>query len=96
MANYIMLGKFTQQGLESITDSPKRRARAREVAESLGGSVKQAYLTMGQYDLVVVAEAPTDEAIAQIVLQVGMAGNISFQTLRAFDENETDKLLGSL
>ena len=51
---------------------------------------------MGQYDLVVVAEAPSDEAVAKIVLAVVTQGNISFQTLRAFDEAETDELLGSL
>ena len=96
MAKYILLGNFTQQGIQAVKDSPKRRAMARDLAKSAGGDITQAYLTMGQYDLVVVAEAPSDEAVAKIVLAVVTQGNISFQTLRAFNEAETDELLGSL
>jgi uncharacterized protein with GYD domain len=95
MATYIILGKFTQQGMSTIKDAPKRRARAREIAKSLSGEIKNVYMTMGRYDLVVVAELPDDEALAKLALQVGMQGNLSTQTLRAFDEAETDKLLES-
>lgn len=95
MATYFILGKFTQQGISTIKDAPKRRARAREIAKSLGGEIKNVYTTMGQYDLIVVAELPSDEALAKLALQVGMQGNLSTQTLRAFDEGETDKLLES-
>lgn len=96
MSTYIVLGKFTHQGIQTIKDSPKRRAMARELAKSLGGEIRQAYVTMGQYDLVVVAELPNDEAAAKLAFQVGMQGNLSTQTLPAFDEAETDKLIGSL
>ena len=96
MANYVILGKYTKQGIETVKDSSKRRAKARELAKSIGGEIKQVYVTMGQFDLVVVAEAPNDEAAAKLALLVGMQGNLSTQTLRAFDEAETDKLIKSL
>lgn len=96
MATYIMLAKFTEQGIKTIKDSSKRRAAARDMAKSLGADIKQIYLTMGPYDLVVVAEAPDDEAVAKLMLQVGVQGNLSTQTLRAFDEAATDALLSAL
>ncbi|HXW80884.1 MAG TPA: GYD domain-containing protein [Acidimicrobiales bacterium] len=96
MAKYIILGKFTQQGIQTIKDAPKRRAKAIELASALGGEIKDVYVTMGQYDLVVVLDAPNDEAVAKLILQVGMQGNLSTQTLRAFDEAETDRLVASL
>ena len=96
MAKYIMLGKFTQQGIQTIKDAPKRRAKAIELAGALGGEIQDVYVTMGQYDLVVVLDAPNDEAEAKLILQVGMQGNLSTQTLRAFDEAETDRLVASL
>jgi len=96
MSSYIVLGKFTQQGIQTIKDAPKRRAMASELAKALGGKIQHVYMTMGQYDLVIVIEAPNDEAVAQLALQVGMLGNLSTQTLRAFDEAETDKLVASL
>ncbi|HMK63231.1 MAG TPA: GYD domain-containing protein [Acidimicrobiales bacterium] len=96
MATYVVLGKFTQQGIQTIKDAPQRRAKAQELARALGGEVKHVYMTMGQYDLVIVAEAPNDEAVATLALRVGMQGNLSTQTLRAFDEEATDRLVGSL
>jgi uncharacterized protein with GYD domain len=96
MAKYVILCSFTQQGISTITESPKRRAAARKVAKSLGGSIDQVYLTIGQYDLVVIADLPDDEAVAKMLLRIGSQGNISTQTLRAFDEKAQDKLIASL
>jgi uncharacterized protein with GYD domain len=95
MATYIMLGKWTQQGAQGAAEGPKRRQAAKEAARSAGGEIKQVYLTMGQYDIVAIVEAPNDEAVAKIMLKVGSMGALSTQTIRAFDEAETDRLLSS-
>lgn len=96
MANYVILGKFTQQGIQTVKDSAKRRAKARELAASLGASITQAYATMGRYDLVILAQAPDDEAALKLAVQVGMQGNITTETMRAFDESEFDDALASI
>lgn len=96
MGSYIVLAKFTEQGVRGVKDSSKRRAAARELLASVGGEIKQAYLTMGKYDLVIVAEAPSDEVMATFMLKMAAIGNLSTQTLRAFDEAATDELTASL
>lgn len=96
MATYLVLAKFTQQGIQSVKDSPKRRAAAKEAAKSLGAEIKQVFLTMGPYDVVIVAEAPNDEVIATLTLKMGALGNLTTLTLPAFDEATTDRLIGSL
>jgi uncharacterized protein with GYD domain len=96
MASYVVLAKWTQQGIQGVSEAPERRAAAREVAKSLGATIKQAYMTMGDYDLVIIIEAPDDETVAKLALRVGGNGNISTNTLRAFDEAETDAILASL
>ncbi|HVB01898.1 MAG TPA: GYD domain-containing protein [Acidimicrobiales bacterium] len=96
MVTYIMLAKFTEQGIKTVKESSKRRAAARDIAKSMGGSIQEIYLTMGPYDIVAIAEAPDDEAAAKLMLQIGMQGNLSTQTLRAFDESATDALLLTL
>ena len=96
MATYISLGKWTQQGVQGAAEGPKRRQAAKEAARLFGGEIKQVYVTMGQYDIVVILEAPDDEAVAKILLKVGSFGNLSTQTFRAFDETETDRLLSSI
>ncbi len=96
MATYIMLGKWTPQGSQGVSEGLRRREAAKEVAKSFGGEIKKIYVTMGQYDIVVVLEAPNDATMAKIALKVGSFGNVSTQTLRAFDEGETDLLLASI
>ncbi len=96
MPTYVLLSRFTQQGLERIEDSPARLEAARKTLEGLGGKLKQFYLTTGQYDSVVVIEAPDDEAAAKFSITTGALGNVRFETLRAFDEDEYRKLVRGL
>jgi uncharacterized protein with GYD domain len=96
MATYIVLGKWTQQALQGLKEGPRRREAAKEVAKSLGGEVKHSYVTMGQYDIVLIVEAPDDEAMAKMALKVASSGNLSTQTLRAFSEAEVDRLFASI
>jgi uncharacterized protein with GYD domain len=96
MAKYIVLLKFTQKGIESIKDGPARLDVAKNLFRSMGSEIKEYYLTMGQYDAVVIAEAPDDEAISKLLLQVGSLGNVSTETLRAFTEADYRRMIASL
>jgi uncharacterized protein with GYD domain len=51
---------------------------------------------MGQYDYVVVAEAPDDETMARIALAVAGQGNVRTQTIRAFDRSEMMSIVDGL
>jgi uncharacterized protein with GYD domain len=62
----------------------------------MGGKVKDAYLVMGEYDLVVVTEVPNDETAAKMALGTAMQGNVRTMTMRAFGREEMDKIVGSL
>jgi uncharacterized protein with GYD domain len=57
MATYIILGNYTDQGVGKIKDSPKRLDAARDSAKSLGVTLKDFYLCMGDHDFVVIAAA---------------------------------------
>ncbi len=96
MATYISLLRFTQQGIEKIKESPARLDRAKAAAKAAGGEIKAFYLTMGQYDLVVTTEAPSDEAHAAFILALASAGNVRTESLRAFTEEEYRKIIAAL
>jgi uncharacterized protein with GYD domain len=96
MPTYVVLARMTQQGVATAKDIPKRRAAAREAAEKLGITFREGMLTMGKYDVVFILDAPDDATLAKFVLQIGMQGNLSTQTLRAFSDQEADAILGSL
>jgi uncharacterized protein with GYD domain len=96
MAAYIMLTNWTEQGIRNVKDSPSRLDAARQLCKKHGAEMKQVFMTMGAYDLVVVVEAPGDDAVAKIALALGAAGNIRTTTLKAFNEAEYRQLVGSL
>jgi uncharacterized protein with GYD domain len=93
MANYVMLLKFTDQGIRNVKDTTKRAAAFSEAASKMGAKINNILWTLGQYDLVAMAEAPNDETIAALALTVGKLGNVSIQTLRGFTSSEVDGIL---
>jgi uncharacterized protein with GYD domain len=96
MPTYVSLIQFTQQGISTIKESPKRVDAARKAFEQAGGKLKDFYLLMGEYDIVIVSEAPNDEAAAKISLSLGAKGNVRTRTSRAFSEAEYRKLIEGL
>ncbi len=96
MATYIMLAHYTDQGIRTIKDAPKRAAAFRQLCEKMGARVKDAYRTMGSYDLALVVEAPDDATMNALLFSVGTAGNIRTETLRAFTEQETNQALAKM
>ncbi|HVS60660.1 MAG TPA: GYD domain-containing protein [Gemmatimonadaceae bacterium] len=96
MPTYISMLRYTQQGISSAKNAPARIDAAKEAYKKAGGELKAIYLTMGQYDLVVIAEMPNDETVARMALALGMQGNIRSETMRAFTETEFRKIAGSL
>ena len=96
MATYIILSNYTDQGIRNIKDSPQRADAARQALNELGGDLKDLYLTMGAYDLIVVAEAPSDEVIVKFALTLGSLGNVRTTTLKAFTEAEYRNIIQSL
>ena len=58
MATYIMLVNWTDQGIQKIKDSPRRFDMAKQALGEMGGQFKSIFLTMGEYDLIGVYEAP--------------------------------------
>ena len=96
MPTYITLMKWTQQGIQTAKDAPARLDAGKQPVKSLGGEIKAFYLVMGQYDFVLISEAPDDETVAKAIIMTGMQGNVHTQTMRAFTEDEYRKIIAAL
>ncbi len=64
--------------------------------KNLGGEIKDIYLTTGQYDLLVIVDAPDGDAMAKFTLAVGQQGNVRSTTVRGFTEDEFYSILADL
>jgi uncharacterized protein with GYD domain len=96
MTTYIALINYTDQGIRNVKDSPRRLESARGALRDMGGDIKSFWMTMGEYDLVAVFEAPDDAVAARFMLILGGAGNVRTKTLKAFPEAAYRAIVASL
>lgn len=96
MPHYTTFGSYTRQGIENIKESPARLDRARAALAEMGVDLKAFYLTMGRYDIVTIMEAPDDATAAKALLAIGMQGNVSTETMKAFTEEEFREIVAGL
>jgi uncharacterized protein with GYD domain len=96
MAMYVVLGRFSDQGIRAVKETTKRADAAKEAAKAMGVTIKEIYWTIGQYDLVLLAEAADDAAMTAFGLNTGKAGNVRTETLRAFTQAEIGAILNKV
>jgi len=96
MPTFISLVEYTAEGVQHMDESPDRLDDAREVVESMGGELLEFYLTMGQYDAVVVMELPDAKTATQAGITIAGAGAVRTETLRAFPEDDYRELIAGL
>jgi uncharacterized protein with GYD domain len=96
MAYYVLLSNFTDQGIKSIKDTEKRAEAFKAKARERGVKVHQLLWTLGQHDVVAIAEADDDTSATALALSLASLGNIRTQTLRAFDSADMQKILAKM
>ena len=96
MSTYIILAKWTNQGLHKIKESPSRLEAGKKAFEAAGIKLKEFYMVMGRYDQVSIAEAPDDATLARALLSLTSQGNLQTETLRAFTEEEYEKIISAI
>jgi uncharacterized protein with GYD domain len=93
---YVMLANWTDQGAQKVRDSPRRLDTAKRALDDMGGKFKSVYMTMGEYDLIAVYEAPDDAVAARFTLLLGSLGTVRTKTLKAFPEAAYREIITSL
>lgn len=96
MTVYVALLNWTDQGMRTIGESPRRFDAAKRQIAEMGGKVTSFYMTMGEYDMIMVYEAPDDAVAARFTLMLGRLGNVRTKTLKAFPEQAYREVVGSL
>jgi len=96
MVTYIVLAKFTDQGIRNAKESPKRAGAFKEMAKTFGVTVKDIVWTQGQYDVVTIVEAPDESAAMALNLSLGTLGNVRTETMRAFSVAEMTNIVGKM
>lgn len=88
MPLYVSLINMTDQGIKAIKDVQKAQKEAIQSAEKAGVKMKGLYFLMGEYDLIVISEAPSDEVAVAGSIVASADGSIRAKTYRAFTNEE--------
>lgn len=83
VATYIMLSKLTDEGRKTLKERPERLQEVNKEVETMGGRITAQYAVLGGYDFVNVIEAPSNEVIARISVELGSRGTIEMTTYPA-------------
>jgi uncharacterized protein with GYD domain len=93
---YVVLYKFTADGVKIIRDSVKRAGQVRQQNAAAGFKILEVFWTQGPYDMVAVVDAPNEETMMGAMLNVVSAGNVTSTTMRAFDATAMSKILATV
>jgi uncharacterized protein with GYD domain len=93
MPTFLMLTNLTAEGVRTLKNHPGRIAEVNREVEQMGVKVISQYATLGQYDFVTVVEAPDEQTMAKVSVELGSRGTMTSQTLAAIPAED---LSGSL
>ncbi len=83
MATFIRLASLTEQGVKNVKNLQDMLGEARAIMEERGAKLVQGWITLGEYDIVAVIEAPDSKTAAQVSALIGAQGNFRANTLAA-------------
>ncbi len=93
MAYYIMLSTLTDEGAKTIKKNPERIKEVDAEVEAMGVKILAQYAVMGPYDFVNILEAPDNETVAKVSVELSSRGSIKIMTMAAIPVDEFIKSL---
>lgn len=94
MYRCVVLLDFTHQGITKVNDTVARAGEFAANAAKVGVTVRDQYWTSGSHDGLLVLESANESAVSALLIKLAMEGNVRTQTLRAFDRNEMQAIVG--
>jgi uncharacterized protein with GYD domain len=95
MTRYITLLKFTDRGARALRKSSARASAFGKAAKKAGVTVEGLYWTTGSYDGVLILRAANAQRALRCLARLAGAGNVTTETLQAFDEREFKAIVGN-
>jgi len=96
MPTYISLVNLIEPSIKEVKNAPERLQAFDNAAREAGGKLIGFYLVMGQYDYIVITEAPDDQTAARLILGMITQGRVHTQTMRAFPRDEFEQIAKGL
>ena len=83
MPTYVMLSSLTPEGSKTLHNRPDRLEEVNREIEQFGCKVVSQYALLGHYDFLSIIEAPDNETISHLSVDLSSRGTVKIQTLPA-------------
>jgi len=83
MPLYILISTLTDEGRKTIKNNPERVEQVNREIEGMGAFVIAQYAVLGQYDFINLIEAPDNQVIARVSIELGARGTVQIMTFPA-------------
>ncbi len=83
MPIYVLLSTLTDDGMETLHEHPERIKEVNREIERFGVKVLHQWAVLGPYDFVNIVEAPDNETIARVSVELGARGTVKLMTMPA-------------
>ena len=93
MPKYILLSTLTAEGRETLKKKPERVMEVNKEIEKMGVKVIEQYAVLGPYDFVNIVEAPDNDSIFKISVELGSRGTIQMMSMPAMPVEQLIKSL---
>ncbi len=93
MAYYVILSTLTDEGRKTIKQRPERILEVNKELESMGIKVKEQFAVLGPYDFVNIIEAPDNETVMKMSVEIGSRGTVQLLSMAALPIDEFIKRL---
>lgn len=93
MAYYVILSTLTDEGRKTIKQKPERILEVNKELESMGVKVKEQFAVLGPYDFVNIVEAPDNETVMKMSVEIGSRGTVQLLSMAALPIDEFIKKL---
>ena len=93
MPEYVVLSRLTAEGRKTLKTNPTRLKEVNKEIEKMGAKVKAQYALLGKYDFVTVLDAPNNETVTKVMVELGSRGTLETVTLPAIPVDNLLKLL---
>lgn len=91
MAKFVMLGKYSQEAINSISEG--RTKEAIDMIKKAKGKVESIHALLGGYDLILIVDLPNISKAMKVSVDLSKMSGISFTTLPAVTVKEFDKIM---
>jgi len=87
----MMLTTLTDEGRKTLKENPHRVREVNKELEEMGVKIISQYALLGPYDFTNIIEAPSNETMSRVAIELGARGTLQTMTMAAMSMSDFEE-----